>query len=470
MRPTTLALLLAVSTPALAVDWTQGNANPARTNCNDDIPGPTSPKIVYIHVGQEHYFAQPTPLKNRLVATGIGSFNTPSLLLLDPAETKDLVWNKIPPVLNQPLAGAAAVSNGRIIFGDGMHQTDGAALYCFDESGDFLWQYSQPGVLVHMEGQPAVVGDKILIGAGHGGVLCLDASQLSLDDKPIALADLKQLQAAKWKELQAKYEAVKKKDPDFAVPPTQDLLPRAKPKLLWQAGNGKNKQPQWHVDSDIIVQNDAVIVSSAYLDDERAGNRALYRLSLTDGSSVWRVPLSFNPWSGASVCNGRVFVGTSNIRYDPTLVPKAKGEIIAADLGTGDVLWRRSIPGGIMGAVSANDNHVVFTATDGQIRALDPKTGEPQWSYDAKEPLFAGVALSKTQVFSADIKGTVHALNLETGKPLWTLSLPSNPKINAPGMVYSSPILVNGTLYLGTCNLDTPGETKTVLVGISQNQ
>ena len=35
--------------------------------------------------------------------------------------------------------------------------------------------------------------------------------------------------AAKWKELQAKYEEDKKKDPDFAIPPSEDALPKPAP-------------------------------------------------------------------------------------------------------------------------------------------------------------------------------------------------------------------------------------------------
>ena len=42
---------------------------------------------------------------------------------------------------------------------------------------------------------------------------------------------------AKWQELLKKYEDEKKKDPDFAVPPNEDQLPKAMPARLWQIGD-----------------------------------------------------------------------------------------------------------------------------------------------------------------------------------------------------------------------------------------
>jgi hypothetical protein len=74
----------------------------------------------------------------------------------------------------------------------------------------------------------------------------------------------------RWEELLAKYEGEKKKDPQFALPPDEDMLPRPAPKLLWQQGRGK-----WRVDAPTAVVEDRVLAASAYLDDEKAGERAL---------------------------------------------------------------------------------------------------------------------------------------------------------------------------------------------------
>jgi hypothetical protein len=58
-------------------------------------------------------------------------------------------------------------------------------------------------------------------------------------------------------------------------------------------------------------------------------------------------------------------------------------------------------------------------------------------------------------------------VTLADGGPLWTLDLASEP-IKAAGMLYGSPTLAGGRLYLATCNFGLPGlspETVVVCIG-----
>ena len=117
---------------------------------------------------------------------------------------------------------------------------------------------------------------------------------------------------AKWKDLVAKYEADKKKDPDFAIPPSDDSLPKPAPKRLWQQG-----QEKWHVDAPLAVVGQRVLAASSFLDDERIGDRTLYCLQASDGAVMWKTSLRLNPWSGPSVAGNLVLIGGSSIRFDP---------------------------------------------------------------------------------------------------------------------------------------------------------
>ena len=54
------------------------------------------------------------------------------------------------------------------------------------------------------------------------------------------------------------------------MPPNEDQLPKPAPVKLWQQG-----QDKWHVDAPVAVAGDRVIVASAYLDDEKVGERAI---------------------------------------------------------------------------------------------------------------------------------------------------------------------------------------------------
>jgi outer membrane protein assembly factor BamB len=150
-----------------------------------------------------------------------------------------------------------------------------------------------PGKLVHLEGSPTIAEDRVYIGGGAAGVLCVDLNRVTLEGKEMPLAEVQKILAKRWLDLQAKYEEEKKKDPDFAVPPSEDQLPRANPRRLWQQGENR-----WHVDAPVAVVGERVLVASAFLDKEQVGDRALYCLDAKSGKIRWRQPLKFNPWGG----------------------------------------------------------------------------------------------------------------------------------------------------------------------------
>src|SRR5262249_33541188 len=203
-------------------------------------------------------------------------------LALDPAGDKQVRWAKGPPLLRQPIAGAPALVRGPtelLVFGDGFHSDEGASLRCLRAADGFpLWQLPAQGKLVHFEGTPAVADGKLYIGGGNAGVLCVDPNRVTLDGKDQDLAHVRVALEQRWKELLARYEAEKKKDPQFALPPDESMLPRPAPKRLWQQGQGK-----WHVDAPVAVVGDRVLAASAYLDDDRAGDRALVCLNASRG-------------------------------------------------------------------------------------------------------------------------------------------------------------------------------------------
>jgi outer membrane protein assembly factor BamB len=152
-----------------------------------------------------------------------------------------------------------------------------------------------------------------------------------------------------------------------------------------------------------------------------------------------------------------VLVGCSTIRLDPKAVPGARGEVVAVEIDTGKVKWRKEVPGGVLSSVAVKAGLAVFTATDGKVRAWDAFTGRERWSYDAGAPFFAGPAVTAKVVYAADLKGVVHAVGLADGKRQWTLDLAADPATATRGMVYGSPTVHGGRLYLATCD---PGNTR----------
>jgi outer membrane protein assembly factor BamB len=285
-----------------------------------------------------------------------------------------------------------------------------------------------------------------------------------VEGKEQDLATVRKLLEAKWKELVAAYEKEKKEDPDFAIPPSEDALPRPVPKVVWQTGRDK-----WHVDAALAVAAGKVFAASAYLDDEKIGDRALFCLDAADGNPIWRTPLALNPWGGATLTGELAIVAGSSIRFDPKKIPGATGEIVAVRVADGSVAWRKPVPGGVVSSVAVSGPLAVFTATDGNVRAYEVAGGSEKWSYPARAPFFAGVAIAGGVAYAADLAGGVHAIDLASGQKLWTLDLARDPQVSAPGNVYGSPAVQGGRLFVATCNLDASGEKpNTVVVCIGE--
>jgi outer membrane protein assembly factor BamB len=448
-----LALLLLAAGPGQGVEpWATYRGNLQRTGNTDGKAGPAAPKVLWVFKSQEHFIASPVPHGSHLFISGLGAFNVSTLYCLDadPRAVKRALWAKTTPLLKLPTVSSPAVAGNKIIFGDGMHQTDGAFLHCLlADKGMPLWELPAPGNLVHLEGSPTVVNGRVYVGGGSAGVICVDLDRVLLEGKEMDVASIQKILAARWKELLQQYEEAKKKDPDFAVPPSEDQLPRPTPRRLWQEG-----QEKWHVDAPVAVAGDKVLVGTAFLDREKLGDRALICLDAATGKQHWRTPLRLNPWGGPTVAGDAVVVGGSTIGYDTRSLKGAKGQVAVLDLATGKEKWHKDVTGGVLSSVAVADGLALATATDGKVRAFDLATGERRWIYEGGMPFFGPAAVAAGVGYAGDLKGVVHAIDLATGQSRWKLDLGTHADVLAPGMIYGGPVVHGGRLYVATCNLE----------------
>ena len=447
-----------------AEPWATYRGNPQRTGNTDGQAGPAKPAILWSVKSTDHFLASPVPVKDGVYIVGIGGFNRPSAALFPFAAKMPPMptWVKSAPYLKLASVSSPAVAGDYLVFGDGLHQDSGGVLHCINATTSKpLWQLVMPGDLIHLEGAPTVAGGKVFMGGGAAGAFCVDLNKATLDGKDYDLPTVAKMQDAKWKVLVAKYEEAKAKKDDFAVPPDDGQLLKFVPKKLWQKGEGK-----WHVDAPVNVAGDTVFVPTSYLDKEKVGERALYALKAATGETLWKAPLKYNPWGGATVAGDVVIVPGSSVGYYYKELKGAKGSVTALDRATGKVKWTKAVPqGGVLGSVAVSDGLAVCTATDGKVRAYKVADGERAWLYDAKTPFFAPPAVAGGVVYVADLSGVIHALDLKTGNAKWTFSIAK--ETGAPGMVYGGVTVVGGKLVVATCNLDGPWANKeTVLVCI----
>lgn len=460
-----LGLLGSVVHAADPGPWATYRGNPQRTGNTDNLPGPSTPAVQWIVKSTDHFLAAPVPVKESIYISGLGAFNRPTISLFPFAakSTPQPTWTKSSPYLKLASVSSPAVVGDLLVFGDGMHQDSGGVLHCINATTSKpLWELTMPGTLIHLEGSPTVAGGKIYLGGGAAGAFCVELEKASLDGKEYDFPTITKMQEDKWKQLVAKYEEDKKKDPDFAIPPDDSQLLKFTPRKLWQKGEVK-----WHVDAPVNLAGDLLLVPTAYLDKEKMGERALYALNTSTGETVWKSELAYNPWGGATVAGEIAIVPGSSIGYYYKELRTAKGDITAIDLKTGDVKWRKEIPtGGAVGCAAVSEGLAVCTATDGKVRAYKLGDGERAWLYDCKMPIFAPPAIAGGIVYVADLASTIHAIDLKTGAVKWTLPLAK--EMGAPSMVYGGVTVHGGKLVVATCNLEGPNvgkETAVVCIG-----
>ena len=462
------AVLAAPVVAQQAAPWSTFRGNPQRTGNTDGQAGPQSPKLLWVHKSHEQNMSSPVIFGDRLLIAGLGKFNIGYIncLSTEPAAKQRVAWTKTAPLLRLPTVSSPAVLGKAIVFGDGMHQTSGASLYCLDAAGLMLWRHDVPGNLVHLESSPTIVDGLAYIGGGNAGVLCVQADRAAIGGKTLELPALAKAVEAGRVALLKKYEEERKKDPD-TPPPNEGEMPHGEPKQVWQEGKDR-----WHVDAPVAVVGGKVLVASTFLNLEKIGDRALYCLDAKTGKQQWRTPLKLNPWGGPAVAGDTIIVSGSTIGYYPQQLKGAKGFVAAYNLADGKEKWYKPITGGVTSCAAIADGAAVVTATDGKVRAFELADGSRRWVYNAKAPLFAPPAIAGATVYAGDLRGAIHAIALggaKQGEAVWTLDLGTNPATQAPGMIYGGPVVHAGRLYVGTCNLEGANARKdTVVVCIGE--
>jgi outer membrane protein assembly factor BamB len=140
--------------------------------------------------------------------------------------------------------------------------------------------------------------------------------------------------------------------------------------------------------------------------------------------------------SGPAIANGSVFAGST---LDRT--------IFALELGSGVEVWQADIgvdlPLNTSPAVSGG--RVFVTTAFGTIFCLDEATGEVCWQADAEHAsLNSSPVVVGSTVYVVDTAYGVSVFSTTDGGLFWSQQL------ELTGQVVVSPVVVNGTLFIGT--------------------
>ena len=182
-----------------------------------------------------------------------------------------------------------------------------------------------------------------------------------------------------------------------------EIVNQFETKVIWQESIGDGVE---HYFSRLTpaVYKDRVFVAS------RAGK--VEALSLENGNTLWetdvRENLTFWPWQsdisaklsgGILQAYGKIFIGSEH------------GYLVALDRETGDVVWRKKVPGEVLSKPAAGDGLIYVNLGSGKLLALHPDTGEERWSHEQEVPALTLRGQSSPTVANGGV-----LVGLETGK------------------------------------------------------
>ena len=167
-------------------------------------------------------------------------------------------------------------------------------------------------------------------------------------------------------------------------------------------------------------------------------------LAVVGGATAWVLRLMFdlgpNPPRASTTLSASTAPGTwSQYRRNP----QNTGFTPDAAPFPHRIRWTYSTAKPLHASPAVLENHVYLTTEDGRAIALKRQTGQPVWEYET------GWISSSTPVVAGDMviiairPGRVIALHRHSGEQLWETDL------KHPLLALASPILVQGTVYLG---------------------
>jgi outer membrane protein assembly factor BamB len=124
---------------------------------------------------------------------------------------------------------------------------------------------------------------------------------------------------------------------------------------------------------------------------------------------------------------------------DKVYAISARGNLVAVDLKSGRILWKRQYSSYRQIAVYRND--IFITSTNGHIYALNRLDGIERWSnLELTNRSVTGPAVVGGYIVVGDFEGYLHWLDQDTGEIL------SRHKVDGSG-IHSTPTVVDGKIY-----------------------
>ncbi len=358
---------------------------------------------------------------------------------------------------------AVRVENGRVYFG-----ANGGSVYCLSEQdGNSLWEFkvSNPeGGARKQFTTPVLYNNKLYIGGADKNLYCLDAISGEL---------LWEVEADDWIRSSP---VVDEKDIHFATISGRLYNVNHKGKIQWD-----KKISDHAIYADLVGNSDELLVTDCNLMLYCIGNKGkklwdksiLSSFENEQGERIFTDQISGGTYyqSKPTAAGGSLFFGTpsgflhsvdaetgeENWKFEMGAAISvgaaiADGKVYAGQQGgerffycldakTGELVWKKTIPGGwVWGSAAVDDGLVYVPTVSGYAVCLDGETGHIVWMYPTAKSVPAEPAIDGDLVYFGSWSHSLYAFNKKTGEIVW--------KENGVGLDSGTLIAEDGKIYL----------------------
>jgi len=185
---------------------------------------------------------------------------------------------------------------------------------------------------------------------------------------------------------------------------------------------------QWTFNTgDKVFSSPAVVDGTVYVGSR---DHTVYALSAADGSEQWAFQTDDWVNSSPAVVDGTVYVGSDD------------GNVYALSAADGTEQWVFETGGGVNSSPAVVDRTVYIGSEDNTVYALDATNGTEQWVFETGDSVYSSPAVVDGTVYVGSHDNHVYTLDAADGTEQWAF--------DAKAWVYSSPAVVDGIVYVGS--------------------
>lgn len=343
--------------------------------------------------------------------------------------------------------------------------------------GNALWVFKAKGTkTVQFLSSPAVVGNRLYIGAAvgsvfsvHGATYCIDTdknevvwekkSEIPIFSSPAVVAGrvyigegfhldsgcrLRCLDAATGEPIWSFTTASHVESTPFITKGRLYFTAGADGVYCIDALAGEQiwHFPAVHADMSPLVMNEKVYFGTGY------DGYTIYAVDADTGKEIWSTPMPYPVWGTPSGYENLVYFGTGRGDFSQS-APIPAGKFVALDGETGDIVWEYEAGDAVLTAAVVHNGYVTFGSRTNFVYTLNALNGEIHWKKNLGSPILSSPAVTEQSIYVATYQGKIYSLGVEDGHIQWEYD--SDSDTNGVEFI-SSPAIANEKLYIGSGN------------------